>query len=200
MAICLMVGASINAQTISSGTVDFSVTVNPSFDIRSGGAGTGLNGMAVTGGVTANNALSATVTVADASPNIDNSVLTASVPIRLRSNAPYKLNATRTGTSVPSGIDFESSDIAMTIAYVARSGANVNTGGSDSADAFGGNVGALSSTATQIANGDRISNGGNTVSTNNFVTANLNFSAPRAFYTPTASPYTDQITVSILAP
>ena len=162
IALVLMIGASINAQTISSGTVDFSVTVNPSFDIRSGGAGTGLNGMVVSGGVNSNQALSASVTVADASPNIDNSVLTASVPIRLRSNAPYKLNATRTGTSTASATDFESSDIAMSIAFNARSGAQVNTSGADNVVSFGGNVGALTSSATPIANGARISNGGNT--------------------------------------
>lgn len=88
----------------------------------------------------------------------------------------------------------------MSVSYVARSGAQVNSSGSDNATAFGGNVGALSSTATQIASGDRISNGGNTASGDNFITANLNFSAPRAFYTPTSSAYQDQITVSILAP
>ncbi len=197
---CLMLGVAANAQTISSGTVDFNVTVAPSFDIRSGGAGTGLNGMVVSGGVTANNALSATVTVADASPNIDNSVLTASVPIRLRSNAPYKLNATRTGISTASATDFESSDIAMNISFVARSGAQVEAG-TDNAIAVG-NVGALSATAFQIANGARISTSGNTTSPDNFITANLNFSAPRAFYTPTpvGMPYQDQVTISILAP
>jgi hypothetical protein len=197
---CLMVGVAANAQTINSGTVDFNVTVLNSFDIRSGGAGTGLNGMSVTGGVNDEAALSATITVSDASPNQDNSVLTASVPIKLRSNAPYKLNATRTGTSVASGPDFESSDISMSISFSARAGALVNTAGADSATAFAGNVGGLSSTATQIASGSRISNGGNTASNDNFVSANLNFSTPRAFYTPTAAPYTDKVTVSILAP
>ncbi len=195
---CLMLGNAVNAQTISSGTVDFNVTVAPSFDIRSGGPGTGLNGMTVTGGVTANSALSALVTVADASPNIDNSVLTASIPIRLRSNAPYKLNATRTGTSTASATNFESSDIAMTLVFDARSGAQVESG-TDTPLAVA-NVGALSSTATQIASGSRISTSGNTVSSDNFLTANLNFSTPRAFYTPTSTPYTDQVTVSILAP
>ncbi len=62
LAFCLMVSVAANAQTVSSGTVDFSVTVADSFDIRSGGAGAGLNGMTVTGGVTANSALSALVT------------------------------------------------------------------------------------------------------------------------------------------
>lgn len=195
---CLMLGVAANAQTVSSGTVDFSVTVAPSFDIRSNGPGTGLNGMTVTGGVTANSALSALVTVADASPNIDNSVLTASVPIRLRSNAPYKLNATRTGVSTASATGFESSDIAMNITFGGRTAPQVE-GGLDNVIAVG-NVGALSATAFQIANGPRISTSGNTVSTDNFITANLNFSAPRLFYTPTVTPYQDQVTVSILAP
>ncbi|MCY7345213.1 MAG: hypothetical protein LH614_03250 [Pyrinomonadaceae bacterium] len=197
---CLMLGVTVNAQaSIDSGTVDFSVTVAPSFDIRSNGAGTGLNGMAVAVGI-ANSALSATVTVADASPNIDSSLLTASVPIRLRSNAPYKLNASRTGTSVPSGPNFESSDIGMSITYNARGAGLVNTGGVDNVVAFGGNVGALAPAAVEIANGARISNGGDNSTPNNFITANLNFNAQRAYYTPTVSPYQDQITVSILAP
>lgn len=198
---CLMVGVAANAQnTINAGTVDFSVTVLNSFDLRSGGAGTGLNGMVVSGGVTANNALSATVTVADASPNVSNVPLTATVPVRLRSNAPYQLTALRSGSSMSSATDFESSDIAMTISFPTRAGAEVNTGGSDSAVAFGGNVGALTGSPVQVATGSRISNGGNTASTDNFIIANLNFSAPRAFYTPTVTPYTDQVQISILAP
>ena len=176
---CLMLGVAVNAQ-IGAGTIDFNVTVAPSFDIRSGGPGTGLNGMTVTNGVSANSALSALVTVADASPNIDNSVLTASVPIRLRSNAPYKLNATRTGGSTASATDFESSDIAMNITFVSGRTAPQVEPGADNVIAVG-NVGALSATAFQIANGARISTSGNTVSTDNFITANLNFSAPRLF-------------------
>ena len=190
-----------NAQAITNGTVQFDVSVQPAFDLRTDGAATGSSGVAVTSNAT-NTALGTTITIADASPNVNNSTLTATVPIRMRSNATYKLNATRSGSSTPSGPDFESSDIKMGITYSSRSGANVDTGGSDAAEpgwgALTNSVGDLSATPTKIAGGTRISTGGDNTSINNFVQAALNFSVARAYYTPVNN-YADTVTVAIVA-
>lgn len=202
----LMLGVVVlaNAQAVTTGTVNFDVTVPNAFDLRSDGPGSTNDPSAVTlgGATTANQGLGATITIADASPNQNNAVLTASLPIRMRSNATYKLLATRTGASVPSAIAFESSDIKMGITYSARSGANVNTGGSDTVEsgwsALTNSVGDLGMVGIKISGGDRISNGGNNLSTDNFNQASLNFSVARAYYTPINN-YTDQVTVAIVA-
>ena len=191
-----------NAQAVTNGTVDFDVSVQPAFDLRADGPATASPGVSVNS-QTANAALGTTITISDASPNVNNATLTASAPIRMRSNAQYKLTALRSGSSTPSGPDFESSDIKMGITYTTRSGANVNTGGSDTAESGWGvsptkTVGDLTGSALKIAGGDRISNGGNNLSTDNFVQASLNFSVARAYYTPINN-YTDQVTVAIVA-
>lgn len=207
----LMLGAAIfaNAQAVTTGTIDFNVTVAPAFDLRSDGAGsTTGTGISATGATTVNQALGATITVTDASPNVDNSTLVATLPIRMRSNAPYSLMGTRTGTSTVSRTDFESSDIRMVLTYTPRSSgalssALVNASGTDTSvftNAMrSANVGSLSSVATQIGFGDRISNGGNNSSTSNFIRASLEFSVDRAYYTPTTTgAYTDSVTLSII--
>lgn len=191
----------VNAQAQTTGTVQFDVSVQPAFDLRANGPATASSGVVVNA-QTANDALGATVTVSDASPNAGDTDLTANVPIRMRSNATYKLTALRSGASVVSGADFESSDIKMEIAYSTRLGLNVDTGGSDTIvsgwSGFSNSVGTLTPTAVKIAGGDRISTGGNNLSTDNFVAASLNFKIARAYYTPITS-YTDQVTVAIVA-
>jgi hypothetical protein len=202
LSLCLTVGA--NAQAITQGTVDFSVSVPAAFDIRSNGSATVSSGVTASLG-NANSALGMTLTVADASPNVSNAALTAAVPIRLRSNLTYKLTAFRANLDAASNADFDSSDIGMSISYNARSGAQVNTGGSDNPATgwqTGGNktVADLNDSGVQIATGDRISlQGNNTASSPNFVTASLNFTIARQYYTPTSTPFTQQVTVGISA-
>ena len=195
----LSLGIAANAQSITSGTVDFSVTVLQSFDLRANGAATG-SGITASPSQNANDPLAVILSVADASPNTNNATLTAAVPIRMRSNFAYKLQATRVTQDAVSPADFDSSDIGMSLAYNARSGAQVASGNDTPANGFGapGNtVGTLSATPLTISNGDRISNQGNNLSNDNFVGANLNFSVARQYYTP--GTFTQQVVVSISA-
>jgi hypothetical protein len=191
-----------NAQAQTTGTVQFDVSVQPAFDLRNDGPATASPGVVVNV-QTANGALGTTITINDASPNVNNATLTASAPIRMRSNATYKLTALRANTDSPSATDFEDSDIKMGITYTTRSGANVNTPGLDAAVSGWGasptkTVGDLTNFAQKIAGGDRISNGGNNVSTDNFVRASLNFSVARAYYTPINN-YTETVSLAIVA-
>ena len=191
-----------NAQAVTSGTVQFDVSVQPAFDLRNDGPATASPGVTVNT-QTANGALGTTITINDASPNVNNATLTASAPIRMRSNATYKLTALRANGDSPSATDFEDSDIKMGITYTTRSGANVNTGGTDAAEPGWGaaptkTVGDLTGFAAKIAGGSRISNGGNNLSTDNFVKASLNFSVARAYYTPINN-YTETVSLAIVA-
>ena len=196
----LSLGIAANAQSITSGTVDFSVTVLQSFDLRANGAATG-SGITASPSQNANDPLAVILSVADASPNTNNATLTAAVPIRMRSNFAYKLQATRVTQDAVSPADFDSSDIGMSLAYNARGGAQVNLPGLDTpANGFGApgkTVGDLSAVPLTISNGDRISNQGNNLSNDNFVGANLNFSVARQYYTP--GTFTQQVVVSISA-
>lgn len=206
------------AQAVTSGTIDFSVAVPAAFDLRSNGAATNLSGITVTT-QTANSALGITLSVADASPNINNNTLTANVPIRLRSNRSYQLTALRAVQDTSSNQLFDSSDIGMSISFSPRSGARVNTLGSDSPATdwqTGGpnTVANLNGSGVQIATGDRISLqgnnavlGGNATGTDNFVVGSLNFRIKRQYYTPTpttpapdGTPYQQQISIGISAP
>lgn len=220
LVVTLFVAAAANAQVTgnigSPGMVNFSVTVPDSFDLRSGGNATASDASITGTSHITNNALSMTLNFGDVSPNVNNSMLSVAVPIRLRSNRTYGVYASRTGTSTASLGDFESSDIGMGITYNARSGALVDSGtdtpvtswGSDPAAAtvsngvptFSQKVDDLSATALKISNGSRISLGGDTTSTNNFVEANLRFAVKRQFFTATTSPYTDTVNVHIAAP
>ena len=189
------------AQAVPTGTVDFSVTVPEAYDIRSNGTVTVTAGITATA-QTANNALATTLTVLDASPNVDNSILTANVPIRLRSNDAYLLTATRTGSSVAHPANFDSSDISMSISAITRSGANVAAGTDTAQNGFGApgkTVADLSGTATNIMTGSRISNqGNNDASSANFATGTLNFSIARQYYTANPVAFTEQVTVGIV--
>ena len=205
-ALTLGCAVAANAQAITSGTVDFSVAVPEAFDLRSNGTVTGV-GITNSPAQSANTMLGVVLSVADASPNIDNSALTAAVPIRMRSNRSYRLQAARQTADAVSAQDFDSSDIGMSLSTPVRSGAQVNAGGDTIIAPYtvggGGNVGGLAtglSGGTTIVNGDRISNQGDNNSSDNFATATLNFSIARQYYTPTAgTPFTQKVTVSISA-
>lgn len=193
------------AQAVTSGNVDFSVTVNEAFDFRAdGNNASGANTNFKRTAQAANGALGIILTIMDASPNINNSLLTQTVPFRIRSNRSYQLTATRAGTSTANSQDFDSSDIEMRIMFDARpSSPGVFTPGVD----MGTNgwslntkkVSELSLTPQQIAAGDRVSLQGNNLSTNNFITGDLRFRVKRQYYTPTSMPFTEQVQIGISA-
>lgn len=206
-AICMALFVSIvtaNAQAVTTGTINFSVTVNDAFDLRSNGPSTGAGGFAATTPGVANQALGVILTVADASPNSGNNTMTASVPIRMRSNRDYALYATRNNTDSASAADFESSDITMGLTSVVRSGLNVLAGTDTPATGWatggGKKVGDLTATQQKILDGSRISQAGNNLSGDNFATSSVEFSIARGYYTPTVTPYLEQVTLVIAAP
>lgn len=176
------VGAA-NAQNITSGTIDFSVTTPSAFDLRN----------------TSNAALQDTVTFADAGPN-DTTALTKTVVIQLRSNADYQVTALRTGAATVAdgdGARFDASDISVQVTPSRTAGGLVNAG----ADTVNSGVTKLSdivkgSGSTQLMFGDRISLQGDNNSSN-FMTASLKFDATHQYYTPET--YSEQITLGISA-
>jgi hypothetical protein len=210
LSVCLSLGfvVAANAQTATkpSGDVTFNVSTLNAVDIRSGGPGS----ISANAGSTAptwnaaNTGLSATLNVDNAAPDTnDGSDITASVKVRLRSNVNYKLTAAvNTPTTNQTGTGaFSSSDIKYGLDYDAggRNGAAVNSGGTDSSSVTGtsSNFGVLSATPTDIASGSRISLGGHTQSSDNFVPATLNFKISKQFYTP--GTFSQTLTVGILA-
>jgi len=128
----LFVGAA-NAQA-TTGTVTMTGTVSKFVEINSGGAVTltGNSGGGVTTDGTLNNPLAVVINLGELGPANTNSFVTASVPLKLRSNAAYQLNMV--GTVVSSGTTANkiiAADIGFGLGAVTRSGVGVNTAGTD---------------------------------------------------------------------
>ena len=118
----------------TTGTVTMSATVSKFVEINSGGAVTlaGNSGGGVTTDGVVNTPLGVAINLGELGPSNTNNFVTASVPLKLRSNAPYVLSMSATVTS--SGITASrivSSDVGFGLGTVSRTGTGVNTGGSD---------------------------------------------------------------------
>lgn len=200
---CLMMGLTViaNAQNITSGTVNFTVTTPPAFDIRSNGQATVGSGVQIQNNSIANSALSVSLLIGDAGPGSTNA-LTASVPIRLRSNAAYKVTATRTGVTTQADNDpaaFDASDINMSLS-VQRNAGGLVASGTDTPNASITKLSNIAKTtgSTVILNGDRISNQGtNAANSNNYITATLQFNMLHQYYS--VGNYAEQIYLGISA-
>jgi len=103
------------AQT--SGTVTMTATVSKFVELDSGGGITlaGNEGGGVTVDGTVNNPLAASINLGEIGVTNNNSFVTATVPLKIRSNAPYALSMSATVTSTA----------------VSRSGGGVNLTGTD---------------------------------------------------------------------
>ena len=122
-----------NAQT-TTGTVNLSGTVSKFVEINSGGAVTlsGNSGGGVTTDGTANNPLAVVVNLGELGPSNTASFVTASVPLKLRSNAAYVMSLAATVSSSGSTANkIGASDIGFGLGSVVRSGVGVNTTGTD---------------------------------------------------------------------
>jgi hypothetical protein len=121
------------AQT-TTGTVTMSATVSKFVEINSGGAITlsGNSGGGVTTDGVTNNPLAASINLGELGPSNTNSFVTASVPLKIRSNAAYVLsmNATVTSTGTTTN-KIGAADVGFGLGSVTRSGTGVNTGGTD---------------------------------------------------------------------
>jgi hypothetical protein len=121
------------AQT-TTGTVSISATVSKFVEINSGGAITlsGNSGGGVTTDGVVNNPLAASVNFGELGPSNINSFVTASVPLKLRSNAAYVLSMSATVTSTGSTSNkIGAADVGFGMGAVTRSGTGVNSSGTD---------------------------------------------------------------------
>lgn len=122
-----------SAQT-TSGTVTVNGTVSKFVELTSGGAASvaGNSGGAVTTNGTLNNPLAVVVNLGELGPSNDSSFVTATVPLKLRSNAPYVLSMSATVNSSGSTAQkIGAGDIGFGLGAVTRSGLGVYTHGVD---------------------------------------------------------------------
>jgi len=118
----------------TTGTVSMSATVSKFVEINSGGAVTltGNSGGGVTTDGVANSPLAVSINLGELGPSNTNSFVTASVPLKLRSNAAYVLSMTATVTSSgTTSSKIGAADVGFGLGAVSRTGVGVNTGGSD---------------------------------------------------------------------
>lgn len=122
-----------SAQT-TTGTVNMSGTVSKYVEINSGGAVTlsGNSGGGVTTNGTLNSPLAVVVNLGELGPSNTSSFVTASVPLKLRSNAAYVLSTIATVTSSGSTANkITSADVGFGLGAISRTGVGVNTTGVD---------------------------------------------------------------------
>jgi hypothetical protein len=118
----------------TTGTVSMSATVSKFVEINSGGAVTlagNVGGGVTTDGV-ANSPLAVSINLGELGPSNTNSFVTASVPLKLRSNAPYVLSVSATVTSSgTSASRIQAADIGFGLGTVSRTGTGVNSSATD---------------------------------------------------------------------
>ena len=132
--ILLMFSAATCLGQSTTGTVSMSATVSKFVEINSGGAVTltGNSGGGVTTDGVVNTPLAVAINLGELGPSNTNPFVTASVPLKVRSNAAYVLSMTATVTSSGSSSSrIGAADIGFGLGTVSRTGVGVNTGGSD---------------------------------------------------------------------
>lgn len=118
----------------TTGTVSMSATVSKFVEINSGGAVTltGNSGGGVTTDGVVNTPLAVAINLGELGPSNTNPFVTASVPLKVRSNAAYVLSMTATVTSSGSSSSrIGAADVGFGLGTISRTGVGVNTGGSD---------------------------------------------------------------------
>ncbi len=132
----------------TTGTVSMSGTVSKYVEIVSGGGITlsGNSGGGVTTDGVNNSALAAVVNLGELGPSNASSFVTASVPLKLRSNAAYVLSMSASVTSSGTTSNkLGAADVGFGLGSVTRSGTGVNSAGTD--------TNATSGDPTLVANG-----------------------------------------------
>lgn len=130
----LMIAAVTCVGQSLTGTVSMSATVSKFVEINSGGAVTltGNSGGGVTTDGVVNTPLAVSINLGELGPSNTNSFVTASVPLKIRSNAAYVLSMNATvASSGSSSSRIGAADIGFGLGTISRSGVGVNTGGSD---------------------------------------------------------------------
>ena len=132
-ALLIAAAASAAAQT-TSGSVTMSATVSKFVEIQSGGAVTlsGSSGGGVNTDGTAGSPLSVNIFLGELGPSNANSFVTATVPLRIKSNAAYVLAMSATVSSTGTTANkITAADVGFGLGAVTRAGAGVNTSGTD---------------------------------------------------------------------
>jgi hypothetical protein len=128
----LLVFSAVNCLAQSTtGTVSMSATVSKFVEINSGGSVTlaGNSGGGVTTDGVANSPLAVSINLGELGPSNTNSFVTASVPLKLRSNAAYVLSMTATVTSSgTTASKIGAADVGFGLGTVSRTGVGVNAG------------------------------------------------------------------------
>ena len=134
LAIVLLFTAAVSLGQSTTGTVTMSATVSKFVEINSGGAVTltgNLGGGVTTDGV-ANSPLAVSINLGELGPGNPNNFVTASVPLKLRSNAPYVLSVSATvNSSGTSTSRIVASDIGFGLGTISRTGTGVNSTATD---------------------------------------------------------------------
>lgn len=115
----------------TTGTVSISATVSKFVEINSGGAVTltGNSGGGVTTDGVANSPLAVSINLGELGPSNTNNFVTALVPLKLRSNAPYVLAMSATVTSSgTSASRIGAADVGFGLGAVSRTGTGVASG------------------------------------------------------------------------
>jgi hypothetical protein len=125
----------------TTGTVSVSATVSKFVEINSGGSVT-LTGN-VGGGVTtdgvANSPLAVAINLGELGPGNTNNFVTAQVPLKLRSNAPYVLSVIATvNSSGTTSNRIVAADVGFGLGAITRSGTGVNTSSGTDTNATSG--------------------------------------------------------------
>src|SRR5215207_10007981 len=130
----LVVAAATCSGQSTTGTVTMSATVSKFVEINSGGAVTltGNSGGGVTTDGVINSPLAVSINLGELGPSNTNNFVTAQVPLKLRSNAPYVLSMSATVTSSgTSASRILAADVGFGLGTVSRTGVGVNTTGAD---------------------------------------------------------------------
>ena len=115
----------------TTGTVTMSATVSKFVEINSGGAVTltGNSGGGVTTDGVTNSPLAVSINLGELGPSNTNNFVTAQVPLKLRSNAPYVLSMSATVTSSGTTASrIVASDVGFGLGTISRTGLGVNAG------------------------------------------------------------------------
>jgi hypothetical protein len=132
--ILLAISAVTGLAQSTTGTVSMSATVSKFVEINSGGAVTltGNSGGGVTTDGVANSPLAVSINLGELGPSNTNTFVTASVPLRLRSNAAYVLSVNATVTSSGTTTNrIGAADVGFGLGTISRTGMGVNVSGTD---------------------------------------------------------------------
>lgn len=131
---CLILFAASGFAQSTTGTVTISATVSKFVEINSGGAVTlnGNSGGGITTDGVANNPLAVSINLGELGPGNTNSFVSASVPLKLRSNANYVLSMSATVASTGTTTNrIGAADVGFGLTTITRAGAGVNLAGTD---------------------------------------------------------------------